>query len=107
MKKRKIIAVDFDGCLVEGRFPDIGQPIYETITALKEEQSRGARVILWTCRRGAALTAAVEWCARHGIHLNAINKNLSEITEAYGGDGQKVYADEYWDDKARVMPPIK
>ena len=44
MDKRKIIAVDFDGCLVIDNFPGIGEPIYETIEALKAEQDAGARV---------------------------------------------------------------
>jgi hydroxymethylpyrimidine pyrophosphatase-like HAD family hydrolase len=46
----KIIAVDFDGCLVTNKWPKIGEPIAETIDALKAEQANGAKVILWTCR---------------------------------------------------------
>lgn len=105
LHKSKIIAVDFDGCLVTNRFPDIGEPIPETIAALKREQENGAKVILWTCRRDDQLTAAVTWCAQQGIHLDAVNRNLPEIVEAFGGDTVKVFANEYWDDRARLMPP--
>jgi hypothetical protein len=100
----KIIAVDFDGCLVRDKFPDIGEVIPETITALLEEQARRARIILWTCRRGAQLAAAVEWCKEHGIKLAAVNENLPEHVELFGEDTRKVFADEYWDDRARRRP---
>jgi hypothetical protein len=101
----KIIAVDFDGCLVTNKFPEIGEPIEETIDALKAEQGRGAKVILWTCRTKERAEAAAHWCADYGIRLDAVNRNLPEIVEAFGGDTVKVFANEYWDDRARVMPP--
>lgn len=105
MNHPKIIAVDFDGCLVTNRFPDIGEPIPETISALKHEQENGAKVILWTCRRDDQLTAATDWCVQQGIRLDAVNRNLPEIVEAFGGDTVKVFANEYWDDRAVKMPP--
>jgi hypothetical protein len=101
----KIIAVDFDGCLAEDCFPDIGPPIGETILALKAEQAQGARVILWTCRSGERLRAAVNWCRKHGIRLDAVNANLPELLALYGKDSRKIWATEYWDDRARRMPP--
>jgi len=81
-------------------------PIWETINALKEEQVLyGARVILWTCRVNEQLTAAADWCAQQGIKLDAVNENLPEIIEAFGGDTRKIFANEYWDDRAVQMPP--
>jgi len=105
MNHPKIIAVDFDGCLVTNRFPDIGEPIPETIAALKREQENGAKVILWTCRVGERQEAAEEWCAQQGIRLDAVNDNLQEMKEFFGNDTRKVFANEYWDDRARLMPP--
>jgi hypothetical protein len=102
--KRKIIAVDFDGCLVVNAFPKIGAEIPETVRRLKEEQRNGARVILWTCRRSDNLTAAIEWCGQRGIYLDAVNENPPDIIEAFGGDTRKVFANEYWDDRAVRMP---
>lgn len=106
MNHPKIIAVDFDGCLVTNCFPEVGEPIPETIAALKHEQENGTKVILWTCRRDEQLIAAVEFCAQHSIHIDAVNRNLPEIVEAFGGDTIKVFANEYWDDRARLMPPL-
>lgn len=99
----KIIALDFDGCVVTNKYPEIGEPIEKNITKLKVEQSAGAKVILWTNRRGSYLDAAVAFCDDHGIHLDAVNANLPEIIEFFGGDTRKIYANEYWDDRAILM----
>ena len=104
MKNPKIIAVDFDGTLVTNEYPNIGPDIYETIARLKHEQALGAKVILWTCREGSKKTAAVDWCIERGIHLDAVNENLPEVIESFGGDTRKIFANEYWDDRAVVMP---
>jgi len=100
----KIIAVDFDGCLVKNEYPKIGDPIVDVILKLKQEQLDGAKVILWTCRRGDLLNAAVYFCLQAGIRLDAINENLPEMIEFFGGDTRKVFANEYWDDRAVRMP---
>ena len=100
----KIIAVDFDGCLVDNQYPNIGSPCHETIRALQSEKLRGARVILWTFRVGKPLADAVSWCHEHAIPLDAVNKNLPEVEKRFGVGGPKVFANEYWDDKAVRMP---
>lgn len=99
----KIIAVDFDGCLATNKWPEIGDPIEKTISRLKKEQAAGAKVILWTNRIGEPLKKAVEFCEAQGIHLDAVNENLSEIVQAFGSDTRKVFANEYWDDRAIFM----
>lgn len=99
----KIIAVDFDGCLATNKFPEVGDPINKTISRLKQEQANGAKVILWTNRRGKPLDDAVNFCKEQGIHLDAVNANLPEIIEAFDGDTRKVFANEYWDDRAVYM----
>lgn len=99
----KIIAVDFDGTLVTNKFPLVGDPIWKNIDKLKEEQKNGTLTILWTCRTGDLLQQAVAFCNSHGINLDAVNESLPHIVEAFGGDGRKVFANEYWDDKAVHM----
>lgn len=101
--KNKIIAVDFDGTLCEDKFPDIGADRTEVIEKLKKEQAAGARTILWTCRRGERLIKAIYWCLDRGITFDAVNDNLNAVIDNFGGDTRKIYADEYWDDKA-VLP---
>lgn len=107
MQHAKIIAVDFDGCLCKNEFPNIGAANIDVIKRLLQEQKQGAKLILWTCRHGAKLRDVVTWCGLppHRIFFDAVNENLPEIINRYSGtDPRKIYADEYWDDKAVRMP---
>lgn len=81
---RRIIAVDFDGCLCDSYWPELGEPIPEVLAEIKHRQRAGCRIILWTCRCGEQLAAAVDWCAAHGLHFDAVNDNLPEVKAAYG-----------------------
>ena len=96
----KVIAVDFDGCLCTANWPDIGQPNRQLIRTLKTARSRGNKVILWTCREGEALDAAVKWCARQGLQFDAVNDNLPEMNQLFHNNSRKIGADIYIDDKA-------
>lgn len=98
MKDFKIIAVDFDGTLCENAWPDIGKPNYEMLAYIKNQQRQGAKIILWTCREGLKLDEALIWCSGHGLRFDAVNRNVPEIIEAFGGDCRKIYADVYIDD---------
>ena len=95
-----IIAVDFDGTLVEDMFPEIGRPIERTWELMREAQANGAKIILWTSRDNQRLKEAVEFCTERGFHFDAINSNLDECQILFNNDTRKVYANEYWDDKA-------
>lgn len=95
----KIIAVDFDGTLCNSQFPEFGPANIPAMQRLVEARGRGDRVILWTCRTGAALDGAVEFCRRYGLEFDAVNENLPDVVARWG-ESRKVYADEYWDDKA-------
>lgn len=101
----KIIAVDFDGTLCENAWPDIGDPIQPVIDYVLSEQANGSKLILWTNRHHESLEEAVSWCENHGIAFDAVNENLPEVIEEFGGDTRKIFADEYIDDKA-TMPFI-
>ncbi len=97
---RGIIAVDFDGTLCEDRFPDIGIPNFALMNELISKRKEGYKLILWTCRNGEDLEAAVSFCRFHHLEFDAVNNNLPQIIERYGGDSRKIYADIYIDDKA-------
>lgn len=96
----KIIAVDFDGTLCEERYPKIGAAKEEVIQYVLNEQAKGSKIILWTCRRGERLNEAVRWCKEHGITFDAINENLPGVVKSFGGDTRKIVANEYLDDRA-------
>lgn len=102
-KWRRIIAIDFDGTLCENAWPEIGAPKWDIIQRAKAEQEAGTALILWTCREGERLENALAACREWGLTFDAVNENLPELIEAYGGDCRKVTATEYWDDKAGTL----
>lgn len=100
---KRAIAIDFDGTLCENNYPDIGEPNWNVIYQAIQEQKHGAGLILWTCREGKLLYDAMEACFDWGIQFDAINESLPEWKEHFGTAPRKVGADEYWDDKAKVV----
>ena len=98
--RNKIIAVDFDGTLVENKWPEIGATNTKVLDYCKEEQAKGTRIILWTNRVGNALDAAVKWCKENDLHLDAVNDNIQESIDFFGFNTRKIYADEFIDDRA-------
>jgi hydroxymethylpyrimidine pyrophosphatase-like HAD family hydrolase len=47
-----IIAIDFDGTLVEHKYPEIGKEIPFAFETLRRLQQDKHRLILWTVREG-------------------------------------------------------
>lgn len=94
-----VYAIDFDGTLCSDKFPEIGEPYHNRIEAVKRLRERGCKIILWTCRTDEHLQQAVDWCKEHGLVFDAVNQNLPEVQEKWGGDTRKVYCDFYIDDK--------
>lgn len=64
-----IIAVDFDGTIVEHKYPEIGQEVPFAIDTLKMLIKDQHRLILWSVREGALLDEAVEWCRARGVEF--------------------------------------
>lgn len=99
-----VYAIDFDGTLCMDKFPEIGEPYINRITTVKKLQADGHKIILWTCRQndehGSHLDNAVKWCKQYGLVFDAVNENLPEVKEKWGGDTRKVYCDGYIDDKS-------
>lgn len=104
-----VIAVDFDGTIVEHQFPRVGPPVPDAFRWLKRFQDLGAKLILWTMRSdGRAdgsnpLTDAVEFCRSHGIEFWAVNVNPEQ--SSWTGS-PKAYAHIYIDDAAAGTPLV-
>ena len=96
-----IIAVDFDGTIVEHRYPHIGKEVPFATQALKQLQSEGHALILWTAREGKLLQEAIDFCESRGLEFFAINSNYpgEEVDEA-GIRARKLHADLFIDDRA-------
>jgi hypothetical protein len=100
------IAVDFDGTIVDHRFPDIGKPVPGAFKWMKKLQAAGAHLILWTMRsdgqkHGDVLTQAVEFCRSHGIEFWGVNGNPDQ---ARWTGSPKCYAQAYVDDANAGCP---
>ena len=94
-----IIAVDFDGTIVEHRYPEIGNEIPFAIDTLRKLIEQRHQIILWTVRRGKLLQEAVDWCKERGVEFYAINKNFPEEHIEDGNVYGKINADLFIDDR--------
>jgi len=93
-----LIAVDFDGTIVEHRYPAIGREKIFAFETLKDIQSKGHLLILWTIRTGKQLDEAVEYCRKNGIEFYAINRTHPE-EDVLDDISRKVNADIFIDDR--------
>lgn len=92
------IAVDFDGTIVENRYPEIGKSLLFALPTLKQLQEDGHLLILWTYRSGIRLEEAVNFCKGKGIIFYAVNKSYPE--EVYDASlSRKIQADFFIDDR--------
>jgi hydroxymethylpyrimidine pyrophosphatase-like HAD family hydrolase len=97
-KNTKIIAIDFDGTIVEDAYPKIGKPKIFAFETLKKLQADGHRLILWTYRSGVKLDEAVAFCKKNGINFYAVNKSYpEEILDNL--ISRKINADIFIDDR--------
>ena len=98
MRENLTIAVDFDGTIVENRYPEIGKPILFAIETLLKLQEEGHNLILWTYRTGQFLDEAVHFCKKKGVVFYAVNKSYPE--EIFDTSlSRKIQADYFIDDR--------
>lgn len=94
------IAVDFDGTIVEHRYPKIGKELpfaTQTLRMLIEDRHK---LILWSVREGKLLEEAIEWCRERGIEFYAVNKDFpEEDLEKNQHFSRKLKADIWIDDR--------
>lgn len=94
-----IIAVDFDGTIVEHEYPRIGAEIPFAIDTLKRLQKEQHRIILWSVREGKLLEEAVEYCRQRGLEFYAANKDYPEETTEDKRYSRKLKVDLFIDDR--------
>lgn len=91
-----IIAVDFDGTIVEHRYPHIGCEKPFAIETLKKLVKERHRIILWTVREGKLLQEAIDFCKQRGLEFYAINRNYPEEKQPHT---RKLEAELWIDDR--------
>ena len=95
-----IIAVDFDGTIVEHRYPSIGREFPFATETLKKLSQEGHRLILWTVREGRLLDEAVAFCRERGLEFYAVNRDYPEEEKGKNNHfSRKLKADLWIDDR--------
>ena len=70
-----VIAVDFDGTIVEHKYPAIGRELTFATETLRMLIRDRHKLILWSVREGRLLDEAVEWCRERGVEFYAVNRD--------------------------------
>ena len=76
-----IIAVDFDGTIVEHRYPEIGREIPFAVETLKKLIEDRHQLILWSVREGRLLDEAVDWCRKLKADLFIDDRNVGGLPD--------------------------
>lgn len=95
MKKKRTIAIDFDGTIVEHKFPGIGTIKGNVVDSIREWYEQGHTVIIWTCRTDQYAEEALKFLYDNDIPFHHFNTNPSNTFRC-----RKVLADIYLDDRA-------
>lgn len=92
----KVIAIDFDGTIVDrAKYPKIGNLKPNVVESIQKLQNAGYICFLWTCRQGKELVNAIKFLEKNGINLWGYNQSPYDFTI---GSNRKVVADIYIDD---------
>ncbi|KAB2808093.1 BT0820 family HAD-type phosphatase [Phaeocystidibacter luteus] len=94
-----LIAVDFDGTVVEDAYPEIGKPKLFAFETLKQLQKDGHRLILWTYRNGRYADKAAEFCKENGVEFYAVNASFPGEDRMDRNVPRKINADIFIDDR--------
>jgi len=95
-----IIAVDFDGILIEdGHWPGIGPEVPGAIAGVNALHKSGHCIIINSCRVGEAEANMIRWLIANNVKFCHINRNCVKRQIYYKTDCRKISADIYIDDK--------
>jgi hypothetical protein len=95
------IAVDFDGTIVEHKYPEIGEERPFATEVLKMLINDRHKLILWTVREGELLDDALNWCKERGVEFWAVNSDSSDMFKEAKDENLscKLNADIFIDDR--------
>lgn len=95
--RKSIIACDFDGTIVEHKFPKMGALMPFAKEVLRTLKEQGHTLILWTCRNNEYLDEAIQFLNEHEIEFDFINENPDWLGFT---TSEKIYGDVYIDDRS-------
>jgi len=102
-----IIAIDFDGTIVEHEFPKIGKLMPGAKEVINEWYDKGYYILVWTCRNNhepdhpewdqAPISAVREFLMKEGVKFHGINQQQPGL--GFYLESRKIYANVYIDDR--------
>lgn len=99
--KPSILNIDFDGTVVDHRYPDVGPDLRDSVRVIQRLVATGHRITLFTMRSGKELSDAVDWFRKNNISLYGVNANPDQHTWT---SSPKPYAHRTIDDSALGCP---
>ena len=95
-----VIAVDFDGTIVEHAYPKIGRELPFATETLRMLLKDHHRLILWSVREGELLDEAINWCRDRGVEFYAVNRDYPEEEPSKNNHfSRKLKVDMFIDDR--------
>ncbi len=94
-----IIAIDFDGTICRGKYPNIDGLQPSALEVINQLYDAGHYIIINTCRSHEQLLAAINWMLEQGIKFHRVNDNHPAEAARYNNNSRKIYAHVYVDDK--------
>ena len=97
-----VISVDFDGTIVEHRYPAIGKELPFATSTLRRFMEEGHKLVLFSVREGELLEEAVKWCEERGVRFYAVNADIDEDACDHQGTkhwSRTLKADVFIDDR--------
>lgn len=103
--RAKILAIDFDGTIVESAYPGIGKLKPGAKRCINMLYDEGYYIIINTCRAGIFEGNVETFLKEVGINYHLINCNKPSSIEYFQRDCRKISADLYIDDKCLMGLP--
>lgn len=92
-------AFDFDGTVVENKFPEIGAILDGTVAKMNALYEDLANIIIvWTCRGEDYTSQMRQFLIKNRIPFDFINEN-----PVFDTGSRKIFAHEYYDDRNKTL----
>jgi len=102
-----IIAIDFDGTIVQHDFPRIGELMPDAKRVINKWADMGWHILVWTCRNNyepdhpdwdqAPIGAVAKFCDEQGLKITGINQQQANL--GFYLEARKIFANVYIDDR--------
>jgi hydroxymethylpyrimidine pyrophosphatase-like HAD family hydrolase len=94
-----IIAIDFDGTIVDNKYPEVGKLKSHAKEVINFLHEKGHKIIIWTCRGRSLEQDAVDFLDLNGIYYDYCNNNLPESIQYWKFESRKISYDVLIDDR--------